>query len=236
MLPAFWDEVKGHVWLGTTIEDQQRADLNIPHLLLHRAAQHFVSYEPALGPVDWKRWLPTARQAFRPGGEPFLAPHFFMTKCEHCGWAGSSELVHLDQGWDDADCICPNCNRSFLCDETPALSWVIGGGESGPQARPSHPDWFRSLRDQCSAAGVPFLFKQWGEWKPGTFEISVPIPENGFCRTAVFDGESWRLGQISHDAYHEGLFNEPDVWRIGKKAAGRLLDGIEHNGFPTVSP
>src|SRR5690606_3579157 len=46
------------------------------------------------------------------------------------------------------------------------LGWVIAGGESGPHARPSHPDWFRSLREQCAAAGVPFLFKQWGEWAP----------------------------------------------------------------------
>lgn len=44
------------------------------------------------------------------------------------------------------------------------LDWIICGGESGPKARPMHPDWARSLRDQCLSAGVPFLFKQWGEW------------------------------------------------------------------------
>ena len=49
---------------------------------------------------------------------------------------------------------------------SPKLDWVIAGGESGPGARPSHPDWYRSLRDECAAAGVPFLFKQWGEWLP----------------------------------------------------------------------
>lgn len=70
------------------------------------------------------------------------------------------------------------------------VDWVIAGGESGPGARASHPDWFRDLRDQCAAVGTPFLFKQWGEYGP-------------------------------------------DETRIGKKRAGRLLDGVEHNGFPT---
>jgi len=48
------------------------------------------------------------------------------------------------------------------------IDWVIVGGESGPGARPMHPDWVRSIRDQCQAAGVPFFFKQWGEWLRGT--------------------------------------------------------------------
>jgi len=84
------------------------------------------------------------------------------------------------------------------------LHWVIAGGESGPHARPSRPDWFRSLRDQCAAAGVPFLFKQWGEHAPNWF--------NDDAGNKIPDSE-W-------------------IDRIGKKAAGRLLDGIEHNGFP----
>jgi protein gp37 len=48
------------------------------------------------------------------------------------------------------------------------FSWVVAGGESGPHARPMHPDWVRAIRDQCQAAGVPFFFKQWGEWAPPT--------------------------------------------------------------------
>ena len=71
------------------------------------------------------------------------------------------------------------------------IDWVIAGGESGPNARPADPEWFRSLRDQCATAGVPFHFKQWGE------------------------------------------FDEHQV-RVGKKAAGRLLDGVLHDAFPTV--
>lgn len=88
-----------NVWLGASVEDQPMADERIPHLLATPAAVRFVSYEPALGPVD-----------FQLGGER----------------AGR-------------------------------LDWVIAGGESGPGARPAHPDWFRSVRDQCAAAGVAFF-------------------------------------------------------------------------------
>jgi protein gp37 len=93
----------------------------------------------------------------------------------------------------------------------PMLDWVICGGESGRQARPMHPDWARSLRDQCAAAGVPFLFKQWGEWA---------------------DAEDWP----SELQEHYELMNRADgnSVRVGKKRAGRLLDGVEHNGFPNT--
>jgi protein gp37 len=85
----------------------------------------------------------------------------------------------------------------------PSIDWIICGGESGPHARPMHPDWVRSLRDQCAVAGVPFLFKQWGEWAPNY------LTENG-----------------------ERI--ESTMWmdRMGKKAAGRQLDGREHSEFP----
>ncbi|SFV31233.1 protein gp37 [Devosia crocina] len=208
MLPEFWEAISGHVWLGATVEDQQRAEQNIPHLLKHDAAVRFVSVEPMLGAIDWTRWLPTGRPAYRPGGEPFIASQFFMTRCEHCGWCGSSELVGTDSGFDDSDCYCPSCHRAFLCDEIHELDWVIAGGESGAKARPAHPDWFRALRDQCQRADVPFLFKQWGEWHPD----------------AVLTREARPGGECP-----------PPSMRIGKKRAGRLLDGVEHNGFPGVA-
>lgn len=83
------------------------------------------------------------------------------------------------------------------------LDWVVVGGESGQKARPMHPDWARSLRDQCAAAGVPFLFKQWGEWLPDNqnSDVSPPHDKNGAIR-------------------------------VGKKRAGRLLDGVQHDGYP----
>jgi protein gp37 len=86
------------------------------------------------------------------------------------------------------------------------IDWVIAGGESGPHARPAHPDWFRSLRDQCAAASVPFHFKQWGEF------VSVSEVEGPGAHYTFPDGNTVR--------------------RTGKAAAGRLLDGVEHNGFP----
>ena len=105
--------------------------------------------------------------------------------------------------------------------------WIIAGGESGPQARPMHPDWARSLRDQACNAGVPFLFKQWGEWAPSDFQGGPAIPG---CKVRKI----LNLGR-------DGINNATrDMWPpgngcmqlIGKKAAGRLLDGQEWNEFP----
>ena len=107
-----------------------------------------------------------------------------------------------------------------------ALDWVIVGGESGPHARPMHPDWARSLRDQCATAGVPFFFKQWGEWAPGE---CAPSPQTRTERVAY----NWDFGSLTLRLSEEmHCDNGPDVWRFGKRAAGRLLDGIEHNGMP----
>jgi protein gp37 len=89
------------------------------------------------------------------------------------------------------------------------INWVICGGESGPGARPMHPDWVRSLRNQCQAAGVPFFFKQWGEWAN-----EYPQGVNLAHRQQVYQ--------------HGKTF-----YSVSKKAAGRLLDGRLHNEFPT---
>ena len=103
------------------------------------------------------------------------------------------------------------------------LDWVVVGGESGPKARPMHPEWARSLRDQCAAAGVPFLFKQWGEW--GT------IPGHGAHYPAGIAPDGSWVG--AEDRFTEDCAL---MYRIGKKAAGRLLDGHTHDGFPEVRP
>lgn len=103
----------------------------------------------------------------------------------------------------------------------PDLHWVICGGESGPGARPMHPDWARSLRDQCKAAGVPFLFKQWGEHAPTT-RTMAEVAASKQKHVVVPFSEKW--------AYPAGI-----VDRVGKKAAGRLLDGVQHDGFPEVA-
>ena len=115
----------GNVWLGTTVEDQQRADERIPQLLNIPARVRFLSCEPLLGPVVLRR-----------------------------------------RAKDRREIITAVCNGELAEYSRPVqhgIDWVICGGESGPKARPMHPDWARSLRDQCAAANVPFFFKQWGE-------------------------------------------------------------------------
>lgn len=156
--------------LGTTIEDQERANINVPHLLNAKVmcgpAFVFLSCEPLLGPIDLVA-----------GGE-------------------STEVGYIDwlRGFDGAD------------PKIPGIDWVIAGGETDQgkhKARPVNPDWIRSLRDQCKAASVAFHFKQWGEYAPNWLN-----DENG-----KIAGSEW-------------------IDRMGKKLAGRLLDGVEHNGFP----
>jgi protein gp37 len=98
------------------------------------------------------------------------------------------------------------------------ISWVIVGGESGPKARPMHLQWARDLRDQCAAAGVPFLFKQWGEWLGAGSDAS----------------EVQRLAQVYGPTVRcRSLPDGDTAIHVGKKAAGRLLDGVEHTAFPT---
>ncbi|KQX18375.1 MULTISPECIES: DUF5131 family protein [unclassified Sphingomonas] len=166
----------------------------------------------------------------------------------------------------------PLLGRVVLRDEwLSALDWVIVGGESGPGARPMHPDWARSLRDQCAAAGVPFLFKQWGEWAPtGSVDIYRHGPEKRerqfprsrglglladgrICmedfsvaeharRVASRQAHNSRAIEVDREAlaaFHATL-DDPDaapvgyqwMYQIGKKRAGRLLDGVQHDGIP----
>jgi protein gp37 len=199
MRPDYWNEIRGHVWLGTTVEDQDH-DLNILHLATHDAAVRFISYEPALGPLDVS-WAMGNRLA--------LASRYL----ERGMFSPGLETLH-------------------------PLDWVIAGGESGPQARPSDPRWFRSLRDQCAAAGVPFLFKQWGCW--------VTAPDGLTQHQAFLWAELRKHGKLSKPsdgwggtggnvtAWHNlpgGLYAFPTT----KERAGRLLDDVEHNGFPEVA-
>lgn len=113
------------------------------------------------------------------------------------------------------------------------IDWVIVGGESGPGARPMHPDWARSLRDQCAAAGVPFLFKQHGDWAPGSGDFgagrfeTAAIAQDGRIVCNGFDASGYPAGASSADGWAM-------VHRAGKRAAGRLLDGVQHDGFPTA--
>jgi protein gp37 len=187
-----------NIWLGVSVEDQATADARIPLLLATPAAVRWVSYEPALGLVDFHQHLPRK-----------------MALSEIPGHA-------LNDG----------CTEG----KTWGLDWIVAGGESGPGARPAHPDWFRVVRDQCAAAGVPFFFKQWGEWaevnpgKPDTVhEVEkqpLPIDLLGCFLSrdghAVTREEDMRRG-VKYRWMH----------RTGKKSAGRMLDGREHSEYPT---
>lgn len=107
------------------------------------------------------------------------------------------------------------------------VHWVICGGESGPGARPMHPDWARSLREQCASAGVPFLFKQWGEYAEARLSNVDASRGERFVELDGTDSTGWTI-----DKHVNG---SAMMVRIGKKSAGRLLDGVEHNGFPEVA-
>lgn len=95
----------------------------------------------------------------------------------------------------------------------PPLNWLITGGESGPHARPAHPQWFRDVRDQCLAAGVPFHFKQWGEFSP-----------------QIGDVLEHRIIMVDDGSDH----NKAAMSRVGKRSAGRLLDGKRWDEFPAT--
>lgn len=109
----------------------------------------------------------------------------------------------------------------------PLLRWVVAGGESGADADPTHPDVARSLRDQCAAANVPFLWKQWGEWSPlGPMNArTCAVDLRGRTAEGVIR-ENFPKDATSADGWQT-------MYRVGKKAAGRLLDGCEHNEFPS---
>lgn len=111
------------------------------------------------------------------------------------------------------------------------IHWVIAGGESGHQARPMHPQWVRSLRDQCREAGVAFLFKQWGEWiskDAAGVALDLCYEKNRIGGWVERDG-SFTAGEA---AAPKDLATAAHVFRIGKSLAGSMLDGSEHLQFP----
>lgn len=138
-----------------------------------------------------------------------LEPLLDEIELTHVQWPGKHRVDVLRGGaWDVPGWIAGFTNHSDMA----RIDWVIAGGESGSNARPMSPDWARSLRDQCAAAEVPFTFKQWGEWLPMLGQAEgVPVRD----KTTTRDG--WVMG------------------RAGKRAAGRRLDGREHNGFPATT-
>lgn len=198
--PSAWTWPLPNVWLMTTTEDQRRADERIPDLLACPAVVHGLSVEPILGPVDLNSSI---------GGTRWIG--------------GQRGCVGQHRGIGTKDC--PRKSHHHHDDTcSKGIDWVITGGESGPGARPPHPDWFRALRDQCTEAGVPFLFKQWGAW--GDYEPSDPswthMVSSRRGKTYQRD-PSWTYDDGSTMAF---------MRRVGKKNAGRDLDGRTWDQFP----
>jgi protein gp37 len=177
-----------NVWLGTTVDNQAEADRRIPHLLATPARVRFLSCEPLLGPVNLTR----IQMPLRWG--TYLHDTLTGLHYDHHG-----RLRHSDYPPE-------------------SIQWVICGGESGPGARPMHPDWARALRDECKDADVPFFFKQWGEFQPRSHGIG------GFAMHWQQDAGRWVDGL--------GDMNSNTMIRVGKKAAGATLGGREWRQFP----
>ena len=193
MLPFEWnDGGRANVWIGATICNQEEADRDIPKLLAVPAAKRFVSIEPMLGPIDLSGIGETYCGKTAPELRPLVGLRREETRPYHDERTGYRMVPH------------------------PKIDWVICGGETGKHARPMHPSWVRSLRDQCVAARVPFFFKQWGEFDPvgPTDRVSCDV------RSEIL---------IAPDGLPLiGAYNPKGTWtmrRVGHKAAGNLLDG-----------
>lgn len=220
MLPGPWLEPGGwpaNVRLGATFCNQDEVNRDLPKLLA-LDVPNFASLEPLLGPID----LASVQRVSDDG-----------------------EWTYIDNGLTG---FRATKGGGF---DGKALDWVIVGGESGPSARPMHPAWVRALRDQCAKTGTPFLFKQWGEWLPGENEAhpTAKEPDGSLRRIAHHQDGRWGATETRPTEANYVTLDEagemrrgpwdgrPNVtcWaeRVGKRAAGRLLDGAEHNGFPT---
>lgn len=175
--------------IGCTVVSQAEADRDIPWLLRAKAALNpafaFLSMEPLLGPVNL--WTDNGSD-----GYDYLTGSWYE-RDDPAQYAGSSGGGGHASGRGAS-----------------SVDWVIAGGESGAHARPTWPDAFRGLRDQCAKVGVPFHFKQWGEW------VSVSEVEG------------------PQTAFHE-FEDGATVRRVGTKRSGRLLDGVLHDARPEVA-
>lgn len=201
-----------NVWLGVSAEDQRRADERVPDLLATPAAVRFVSAEPMLGPIDFEA-MPFAE------GDP-----------RHRWSALTGQAIMYATGEDGH----PDFTVRMTTPIKPRLDWIIVGGESGPGARPMHPDWARHIRDACAASSVAFHFKQWGSWKPELDrELQDPDWRADYsCRLNDREPNIAWLNLDGGRGFHGERFHV--MRRVAKGIAGRLLDGAVHDGMPEV--
>lgn len=198
-----------NVWLGVSVESQYWADRRIPALLDTPAAVRYLSMEPLLEHV-------ALRQALRKWTPPQ----------DHPAWDGQRLNVRE------------------------VLHWVIAGGESGPQARPLHPDWVRGIRDECVQADIAFYFKQFGEYLPvavtddelfrfgraydhplgGRRSPVIRVPAPG---ATTLRGGHERLLEVGERTTNTVLLDRDTIAvRVGKRRAGRILDGWTWDQYP----
>jgi protein gp37 len=173
-----------NVWLGVSAENQEQADKRLPILLDLKAGGHISKAMVSIEPMlDWIGLTRFSHSYGPVHGGVFNALTGFVS-------------IYQRKNWQ----------------KIAALDWVIVGGETGSKARPMHPDWVRSIRDQCKETSTPFYFKQWGEW--ATKEQGQNIKKLG-------------MGAIEYTP-PSGV----KYFKLGKKAAGHLLDGVEHLEIP----
>ena len=201
-LPTHWQWPLPNVWLGVSVEDQQRAHERIPDLLDTPAAVRWLSAEPLLGGIGIAEYLP-------------------------------NPLWNDLPSWKSAE-----------------IDWIVCGGESGPGARPMHPAWPLWLRKQCEIANIPFLFKQWGDWAPVS-EMDDAAVEAYYAPAPKRDPEAHRRCKVGICVLHgdgtrfdgEAMYRRPafeqgsgamTMMHIGKRSAGRLLDGQLHDAYPEL--
>jgi protein gp37 len=200
-----WPELFRNVWLGATVCNQTEFDRDYHKLRDTPAAKRFLSIEPMLGAITAARGVHIAADEDGPNRIGYMI------------------------GADDGKSVLHISPEAALAKS--GIDWVITGGESGHGARPSHPDWFRSLRDQCATAGVPFFFKQWGEYAC-VFDRDKDDPDWRRCDTT--ERKHPRGRWLNIEGGH-GFHGERVVYmdKISTKKSGRHLDGREHLEFPT---
>ncbi|WP_057466088.1 phage Gp37/Gp68 family protein [Pseudovibrio sp. POLY-S9] len=195
-----------NVALGVSVESRELAEDRIFELLNTRAEMRFLSAEPLLGSLSLTRFNLT-KYVEAVTGQAF--DRRYSPVCYQ------NALTGLVTGMDEYQ---------------DKLDWVIAGGESGAKARPAHPEWFRELRAQCMASGVPFFFKQWGEFKPGSDfksdEKSWAVAWDGRTVSPPALADDYPKDASGHDRWSA-------VRKVGKAAAGNLLDGEVHQAFPS---
>ncbi|HEV2504440.1 MAG TPA: phage Gp37/Gp68 family protein [Mesorhizobium sp.] len=200
-----------NVWLGVSAEDQKRADERVPDLLYTPAAIRFVSAEPLLGPIDFRR--------------------ISVNHPTYCG-----VLAHLDaltgQMFDLG-----GTPIDGLAGRT-RLHQIIVGGESGANARPMHPAWPSAIHNHCSAAGTAFFFKQWGLWGPsepraGSHEqFALAIDGTLYRSVDLAYPDGARRAAAIRAGHDQAQFHA--MYRVGKRLSGRILDGVEYSEQPQV--